>query len=97
MERAIVGVLRIVNKSLVHFHSNEQMAAKLLSALSMIGDLPPPALFFFSRQIASGLHQLVHQNAANVHSHEHWEILFTLMQGVGAAYYRNLDEEVKQI
>jgi hypothetical protein len=37
---------------------------------------------------------LVHQNAANVHSHEHWEILFTLMQGVGAAYYRSADDEV---
>jgi hypothetical protein len=38
VERAIIGVLRIVNKSLVHFHSNEQMATKLLSALSMIGE-----------------------------------------------------------
>lgn len=58
VERAIVGVLRIVNKSLVHFHSNEQMSAQLLSALSMISDLPPPTLYFFSRQISSGLHQI---------------------------------------
>lgn len=94
VERAIVGALRVVNRSLVHLHdaeTSEQMTARLLTAIAMIGELAPPALFFFSRQIANGLHQLVHQNAANVHSHDHWEILFTLMQSVGAAYYRHLE------
>jgi hypothetical protein len=94
VERAIVGILRIANKSLVHFHSNEQMATKLISTLAMIGELPPPLLFFFSRQIGNGLHLLIRQNAANVHNNEHWEIFFMLMQSVGAANYKNSDDEV---
>uniref|UniRef100_A0A914BZ81 GBF1-like tetratricopeptide repeats domain-containing protein n=1 Tax=Acrobeloides nanus TaxID=290746 RepID=A0A914BZ81_9BILA len=49
--------------------------------------LRPPALFLFSRQIAYGLHALLRVNAANIHHKEHWTILFTLLEAVGAASY----------
>lgn len=44
-------------------------------------------MFMFSRQIAYGLHELLRTNAANVHRHEHWTILFRLMEATGAGVY----------
>ncbi|KAI6222894.1 SEC7 domain-containing protein [Aphelenchoides fujianensis] len=130
VERAVVGVMRVVNGCLLHLlqdrvtafespvlHSSgilppmvpvssvllggaggadgtadAKMAEQLLAAVGMIGDLPPPALFYFSRQIACGLHQLLLTNAANIHSAYPWNVIFSLLQAVGAANYRTPEQ-----
>lgn len=37
-----------------------------------------------SRQVASGLYELLRTNAANIHTSEDWCTLFTLLECVGA-------------
>ncbi len=44
-------------------------------------------IFFLSKQISFGLHELLRTNAANVHRREHWAILFALIEAAGAAAY----------
>lgn len=48
-------------------------------------ELPHKAFFVFSRQISNGLHELLRNNAQDIHNKEHWQILFTLMERAGAA------------
>ncbi|CAD5214902.1 unnamed protein product [Bursaphelenchus okinawaensis] len=94
LERTAVGLMRVANKNLFRLKDDEPIAQEVLCAISMLVDLPPPALFFFSRQIAFGLHQLLHTNAANLHECEHWKLLFTLLQASGAAYYVDGEKKV---
>ncbi|KAL3081918.1 hypothetical protein niasHT_037096 [Heterodera trifolii] len=75
MERAVVSIVRIANRNLFrlgqHFTPTPMlhfMACELLS-------LRPPELFLFSRQIASGLNQLLRANAANMQPAD-WEDCF---------------------
>ncbi|CAD5221044.1 unnamed protein product [Bursaphelenchus xylophilus] len=93
LERTAVGLIRIANKNLFRLKDDEPIAQEVLCALSMLVDLPPPALFFFSRQIAFGLHQLLHTNAANLHECVHWKLLFTLEQAAGAACYVDVEKK----
>ena len=60
-------------------------------------NLHPPELFLFSRQIAFGLHALLRVNAANVHSAEHWEMFFALLEAVGAAAYQEDDFDMIEV
>ncbi len=53
----------------------------------MTQDLRPPAVFFLSRQLAYGLHELLRANAANVHREEHWRVLFAIIEAAGAAAF----------
>uniref|UniRef100_A0A8R1Y720 SEC7 domain-containing protein n=1 Tax=Onchocerca volvulus TaxID=6282 RepID=A0A8R1Y720_ONCVO len=85
VERAVVGLLRIANRNL--YHLKDDIADEVLQFLGILLKLPPPAMFMFSRQIAYGLHELLRTNAANVHRHEHWTILFRLMEATGAGVY----------
>ncbi|VDP15311.1 unnamed protein product [Onchocerca flexuosa] len=85
VERAVVGLLRIANRNL--YHLKDDIADEVLQFLGILLKLPPPAMFMFSRQIAYGLHELLRTNAANVHRHEHWTILFRLMEAAGAGVY----------
>lgn len=59
--------------------------------------LHPPELFLFSRQIAFGLHALLRVNAANVHTAEHWEMFFALLEAVGAAAYQEDDFDMIEV
>ena len=36
-------------------------------------------------QVSYGLHELLRNNAANIHNKEDWNVIFTLMEVVGAA------------
>ncbi|CAG9537440.1 unnamed protein product [Cercopithifilaria johnstoni] len=85
VERAVVGLLRIANRNL--YHLKDDIADEVLQSLGILLNLPPPAMFMFSRQIAYGLHELLRTNAANVHRREHWAILFGLMEAAGAGVH----------
>ncbi|VBB28394.1 unnamed protein product [Acanthocheilonema viteae] len=85
VERAVVGLLRIANRNL--YHLKDDIADEVLQSLGILLNLPPPAMFMFSRQIAYGLHELLRTNAANVHKREHWAIIFGLMEAAGAGVY----------
>ncbi|CAI4230553.1 unnamed protein product [Auanema sp. JU1783] len=82
VERSVVGLLRLANRNL--FRDNT-VSDEVLQSLSLLLKLSPRAMFVFSRQIAYGLHELLHNNAANLHKKEHWNILFALMEASGAA------------
>jgi hypothetical protein len=56
--------------------------------------LRPPEMFLFSRQIAFGIQNLLRANAANVHSAEHWEMFFIILEAVGAAAYQEDDYDL---
>ncbi|KAF7635614.1 hypothetical protein Mgra_00005003 [Meloidogyne graminicola] len=54
-------------------------------------------LLLFSQQISNGLQQLLRANAANIHSSEHWNIFFSIMEAVGAAAYQEDDFDLVDI
>ena len=41
-------------------------------------------LLHVSKQVSYGLHELLKNNAANIHSCEDWSVIFTLLEVVGA-------------
>jgi brefeldin A-resistance guanine nucleotide exchange factor 1 len=59
----------------------------MLMSIVNLKELRPPAIFFLSKQLAYGLHELLRANAANVHHGEHWRILFALIEAAGAAAF----------
>lgn len=54
-------------------------------------------LLLFSQQISNGLQQLLRANAANIHSSEHWNIFFSIMEAVGAAAYQEDDFDLVDV
>merc|ERR1739848_794209 len=55
-------------------------------SLSILLDLNkiPQALSYVARHVSFGLHELLLNNAANIHKSEDWSIIFSLMEIIGA-------------
>ncbi|CAJ0942083.1 unnamed protein product, partial [Mesorhabditis belari] len=83
VERAVVGLLRVINRNL--FRDTEVTTKEMLLSLTLILTLPPQAISILSKQIAYGLHSLIQNNAANIHNKDDWNILFSLLEASGAA------------
>ncbi|PIK37413.1 putative golgi-specific brefeldin A-resistance guanine nucleotide exchange factor 1 isoform X4 [Apostichopus japonicus] len=80
VERAVVGLLRIALRLL----RKEDISGQVLASLKMLLMMKVSILRKVSRQVASGLYELLRTNAANIHTSEDWCTLFTLLECVGA-------------
>ncbi|KAG8181269.1 hypothetical protein JTE90_018788 [Oedothorax gibbosus] len=80
LERAVVGILRIA----IRLIRKEEMIPQVLQSLRVLLYLKPSALFLVSKQTAYALHELLRTNAANIHSHHDWSLIFSLLERVGA-------------
>ena len=79
-ERAVVGMLRLAIRLL----RREDISSHVLSSLRILLMMKPSVLHNISRQVSFGLHELLRTNAANIHTHEDWFTLFSLLEVIGA-------------
>ena len=83
LERTVNGLLRMV----VRLAKKEDFPSTVVQqSLSILLDLNkiPQALSYVARHISFGLHELLLNNAANIHKSEDWSIIFSLMEIIGA-------------
>ncbi|GIY37714.1 golgi-specific brefeldin A-resistance guanine nucleotide exchange factor 1 [Caerostris darwini] len=80
LERAVVGILRIA----IRLIRKEEMIPQVLQSLRVLLYLKPSALYLVSKQTAYALHELLRTNAANIHCHQDWSLIFSLLERVGA-------------
>ena len=80
LERSIVSLLLLTGRLM----RREDVAPIVLQSLRMLLVLKPPVLSRVSRQVSYGLHELLKTGAANVHTTGDWQVLFTLLECVGA-------------
>lgn len=58
--------------------------SQVLTSLRILLLTKPAVIHAMSRQVSSGLHDLLRTNAANIHSTQDWCSLFILLEVVGA-------------
>ena len=83
LERTVNGLLRMV----VRLAKKEDFPSTVVQqSLSILLDLNkiPQALSYVARHVSFGLHELLLNNAANIHKSEDWSIIFSLMEIIGA-------------
>ena len=83
LERTVNSLLRLA----VRLARKEDLASMVVQqSLSILLNLSknPQALTFVARHISFGLHELLRNNAANIHKTEDWSIIFGLMEVIGA-------------
>ena len=80
VERAVVGLLRLAMRLL----RREEIAPQVLASQRILLMMKPAVVHSVTRQISFGLHDLLKTNAANIHSSQDWQTLFTLLEVVGA-------------
>merc|ERR1719334_397681 len=80
LERAVTSLLRLG----VRLARKEELASTVVQSLRILLAIKPGSIFHVCKQVAYGLHELLRNNAANIHSREDWGVIFTLLEVVGA-------------
>merc|ERR1719222_1199143 len=80
LERAVTALLRLG----VRLARKEELASTVVQSLRILLAIKPGSIFHVCKQVAYGLHELLRNNAANIHSREDWGVIFTLLEVVGA-------------
>ena len=80
LERAVTSLLRLG----VRLARKEDLASMVVQSLRILLAIKPGAILHVSKQVSYGLHELLRNNAANIHSREDWCVIFTLLEVVGA-------------
>ena len=80
LERAVTSLLRLG----VRLARKEELASTVVQSLRILLAIKPGAVFHVCKQVAYGLHELLRNNAANIHSREDWGVVFALLEVVGA-------------
>lgn len=78
--RSTVAVLKLA----IYLMRNEELCSTVLQSLRMLLALKPAVILASSRQISIGIYELLKTSAQNIHSEADWEIVFTLLECVGA-------------
>jgi len=94
LERSVSGLLRMA----VRLGKNEDLTSLVVRSLAILESLNTQAMFNVARHVAFGLYELLRNNAANIHETEDWNIIFMLVEMVGAgvtptALCSDLDED----
>lgn len=84
LERVSIGMLRLAIRLL----RSEEFACTVLPPLIPLTYLPSIANAPLCRQIAYGLFELLKTGAANIHSTEDWQVIFSLLECTGAGALR---------
>ena len=80
LERSVSGLLRMA----VRLGKNEDLTSLVVRSLAILESLNTQAMFNVARHVAFGLYELLRNNAANIHETEDWNIIFMLVEMVGA-------------
>ena len=62
----------------------EDLASLTVQSLRILLAIKPGSILHVSKQVSYGLHELLKNNAANIHNKEDWDVVFTLLEVVGA-------------
>ena len=80
LERAVTSLLRLG----IRLAWKEDLASLTVQSLRILLAIKPGSILHVSKQVSYGLHELLKNNAANIHSREDWSVVFTLLEVVGA-------------
>ena len=80
LERAVTSLLRLG----VRLARKEDLASLTVQSLRILLAIKPGSVLHISKQVSYGLHEMLKNNAANLHSREDWNVIFTLLEVVGA-------------
>eukprot|EP00090_Calanus_glacialis_P001547 TRINITY_DN11122_c0_g1_i1.p1 TRINITY_DN11122_c0_g1~~TRINITY_DN11122_c0_g1_i1.p1 ORF type:complete len:1921 (+),score=712.97 TRINITY_DN11122_c0_g1_i1:73-5835(+) len=80
LERAVTSLVRLG----VRLARKEELASTVVQSLRILLAIKPGSILHVSKQVSYGLHELLRNNAANIHSKEDWNVIFTLLEVVGA-------------
>jgi len=80
LERAVTALLRLS----VRLARKEEIASTVVQSLKILLAMKPGSIFHVSKQISYGIHELLRNNAANIHSADDWAVIFSLLEVVGA-------------
>jgi len=80
LERAVTSLVRLG----VRLARKEELASTVVQSLRILLAIKPGSVLHVSKQVSYGLHELLRNNAANIHSKEDWSVIFTLLEVVGA-------------
>jgi len=80
LERAVTSLVRLG----VRLARKEELASSVVQSLRILLAIKPGSILHVSKQVSYGLHELLRNNAANIHSKEDWNVMFTLLEVVGA-------------
>ena len=82
LERAVSSLLRLG----VRLARKEELASTVVQSLRILLAIKPAAILHVSQQVSYGLHELLQNNAANIHSGADWAVIFTLLE-VGSVFF----------
>ena len=80
LNRCIVAMLKLA----IYLMRNEELCPVVLKSLKMLLMLKPSVILRISRQISIGMYELLKTSAQNIHSEQDWQIVFTILECVGA-------------
>jgi brefeldin A-resistance guanine nucleotide exchange factor 1 len=80
LERSVTAMLRLS----VRLGRREDLASMVVRSLKSLVQLKTTNMFQVSRHVSFGLHELLRNNAANIHEAEDWAIIFELIEIAGA-------------
>ena len=80
LERSVTALLRLA----VRLSRKSELASIVVQSLRSLLAMKVNHLFGVCRQIAFGLHELLRNNAANIHDEDDWTIIFALIEVIGA-------------
>lgn len=80
LNRCIVAVLKLA----IYLMRNEELCPIVLQSLKMLLTLKPMLLLRISKQVSIGIYELLKTSAQNIHSEQDWQIIFNLLECVGA-------------
>jgi len=80
LERAVTSLLRLG----IRLARKEDLASLTVQSLRILLAIKPGSILHVSKQVSYGLHELLKNNAANIHNKEDWDVVFTLLEVVGA-------------
>ncbi|KAI8128990.1 Golgi-specific brefeldin A-resistance guanine nucleotide exchange factor 1 [Lucilia cuprina] len=80
LNRCIVAMLKLA----IYLMRNEELCPVVLRSLKMLLMLKPSVILRISKQISIGMYELLKTSAQNIHSEQDWQIVFTILECVGA-------------
>lgn len=80
LNRSIIAVLKLA----IYLMRNEELCPIVLQSLKMLLMLKPAVIHRISTQISIGIYELLKTSAQNIHSEQDWQIIFNILECVGA-------------
>lgn len=89
LERSVTAILRLC----VRLARREDLASMVVRSLDPLIRLKTTHMFKVSRHVSFGLHELLRNDAANIHEADDWAIIFALIEIAGAGASPDLKKE----